>query len=127
MSDGDRTRMRKRTVGFVFQKFNLLPNLTARDNIAVARHIGGTDAKPEPEFEEVLRLLGIGGTILGIIMSYGAYWLIHALVPASLPMVIVYEWWYIAGVITVIGALLGALYPGLTAAAHDPIEALAYE
>src|ERR1039458_7985515 len=72
-------------------------------------------------------MLGIGGTILGIIMSYGAYWLIHTLVPASLPMIIVYEWWYIAGAITVVGALLGALYPGLTAAAHDPIEALAYE
>jgi putative ABC transport system permease protein len=72
-------------------------------------------------------LLGIGGTILGIIMSYGAYWLIHKLVPASLPMVIVYEWWWIAGSITVMGALLGALYPGLTAAAHDPIEALSYE
>ena len=42
-------------------------------------------------------MLGIGGTILGIIMSYGAYWLIHTLVPASLPMVIVYEWWWIAG------------------------------
>jgi putative ABC transport system ATP-binding protein len=60
MSDAERTRMRKRTVGFVFQKFNLLPNLTARDNIAVARFIGDTDAKPEPEFEEVLRMLGIG-------------------------------------------------------------------
>ena len=51
--------MRKRTVGFVFQKFNLLPNLTARDNIAVARYIGGTDAKPAPDFVEVLRLLAI--------------------------------------------------------------------
>jgi len=50
MSDAERTRMRKRTVGFVFQKFNLLPNLTARDNIAVARHIGGSDSQPEPEF-----------------------------------------------------------------------------
>jgi len=59
MSDAERTRMRKRTVGFVFQKFNLLPNLTARDNIAVARHIGGSDSQPEPEFEEVLRLLKI--------------------------------------------------------------------
>ena len=59
MTDAERTRMRKRTVGFVFQKFNLLPNLTARDNIAVARHIGGMPAKPEPEFEEVLRLLKI--------------------------------------------------------------------
>ena len=60
-------------------------------------------------------------------MSYGAAGLIHALKPASLPMVIVYEWWWIAGAITVVGALLGALYPGLTAAAHDPIEALSYE
>jgi putative ABC transport system permease protein len=71
--------------------------------------------------------LGLGGTILGILMSYGAAALIHALKPASLPMIIVYEWWWIAGAITVIGALLGALYPGLTAAAHDPIEALSYE
>jgi putative ABC transport system permease protein len=47
--------------------------------------------------------------------------------PASLPMIMVYEWWWIAGTITVVGALLGALYPGLTAAAHDPIEALSYE
>jgi putative ABC transport system permease protein len=71
--------------------------------------------------------LGIGGTILGILMSYGAASLIHVLKPASLPMVIVYEWWAYAGAITIVGALLGALYPGLTAAAHDPIEALSYE
>jgi putative ABC transport system ATP-binding protein len=60
MSDADRTRMRKRTVGFVFQKFNLLPNLTARDNIAIARFIAGLDTKPEPEFEEILKVLKIG-------------------------------------------------------------------
>ncbi len=60
MSDADRTRMRKRTVGFVFQKFNLLPNLTARDNIAIARFIAGYDARPEPEFEEILKVLKIG-------------------------------------------------------------------
>jgi putative ABC transport system ATP-binding protein len=59
LSDAGRTRMRKRTVGFVFQKFNLLPNLTARDNIAVARYIGGMDSKPDPQFDEVLRVLGI--------------------------------------------------------------------
>src|SRR5271157_3766536 len=58
-SDAERTRMRKRTVGFVFQKFNLLPNLTARDNIAVARYIAGMDSKADPQFEEMLRLMGI--------------------------------------------------------------------
>jgi len=59
LTDGGRTNLRKRNVGFVFQKFNLLPNLTARDNIAVARYIAGTGTQPDPQFEEVLRLLKI--------------------------------------------------------------------
>ena len=59
LTDAGRTRMRKTTVGFVFQKFNLLPNLSARDNIAVARHIAGVNAKPTAEFEEILKLLRI--------------------------------------------------------------------
>jgi putative ABC transport system ATP-binding protein len=59
MTDADRTRLRKQTVAFVFQKFNLLPNLTARDNIAVARYIAGHNGQPDPQFEEILRLLGI--------------------------------------------------------------------
>jgi putative ABC transport system ATP-binding protein len=63
LTDAGRTTLRKKTVGFVFQKFNLLPNLTARDNIAVARYIAGTDPKPDPKFEEVLRLLGIDGRL----------------------------------------------------------------
>jgi putative ABC transport system ATP-binding protein len=59
LSDAGRTELRKNKVGFVFQKFNLLPNLTAADNIAIARHIAGRDNAPQPEFEEVLKLLGI--------------------------------------------------------------------
>jgi putative ABC transport system ATP-binding protein len=63
LTDAGRTNLRKRTVGFVFQKFNLLPNLTARDNIAVARYIGGNDGKSDPKFEEVLGLLGISNRL----------------------------------------------------------------
>jgi len=59
MTDAERTRMRRRTVGFVFQKFNLLPNLTARDNIAVARFIARMDHEHEAAFEEILEMLGI--------------------------------------------------------------------
>ncbi len=72
-------------------------------------------------------LLGVGGTLLGILMSLGAYWIIATFYPASFPMAIVPSWWPIAGGITLGGTVLGALYPGLSAAAHDPIEALAYE
>ncbi|HLI83507.1 MAG TPA: ABC transporter ATP-binding protein [Bryobacteraceae bacterium] len=59
LGEAGRTSLRRRTVGFVFQRFNLLPNLTARDNIAVARHIAGVPQKPDPRFEELLRFLGI--------------------------------------------------------------------
>ena len=72
-------------------------------------------------------LLGIGGTVLGIAMSYGACWLIQTIEPASIPMVIVPIWWPIAGVVTLVGAAFGALYPGISAARHDTIEALSYE
>jgi putative ABC transport system permease protein len=71
--------------------------------------------------------LGIGGTALGIVMSYGAYWAVRTFVPASIPMIIVYAWWPRACLITLVGTGLGSLYPGLSAARHDPIEALAYE
>jgi len=72
-------------------------------------------------------LLGLGGTVIGILLSFGANYLIGALVPASMQMEIVVWWWPRAAAITVAGALLGALYPGLSAARRDPIEALAYE
>jgi putative ABC transport system ATP-binding protein len=60
LTDAGRTELRKKTVGFVFQKFNLLPNLTARDNIAVARHIAGARGPLGEDFKDVLRVLGIG-------------------------------------------------------------------
>ena len=72
-------------------------------------------------------MLGLGGTILGIVMSYGARVIIEAVQPASFQMEIVYEWWPRVLGITLAAAAFGSLYPGMTAAAHDPIEALAYE
>ena len=71
-------------------------------------------------------LLALAGSALGIVMTYGARWLIAALVPLMI-QVIVPDWWPIATAILVVGALCGALYPGLRAARHDVIEALAYE
>ena len=59
MSESDRTELRKKEVGFVFQKYNLLPTLTAADNIAIARHIAGAKEGGDAKFHEVLELLGI--------------------------------------------------------------------
>ena len=58
--DSDRTKLRRKTVGFVFQKFNLLPTLTARENIDIAKHIAGKPGADDEVFEGVLRILNIG-------------------------------------------------------------------
>lgn len=71
--------------------------------------------------------LGIGGSLFGILFTYGARAAIHRVMPASLPMAIVYSWWPIAAAIAIGAALLGALYPGLIALRMDPVEALSYE
>ena len=59
MTEGERTNLRKKTVGFVFQKYNLLPTLTARENIDIARYIAGTGGPADPQFAEVIKMLGL--------------------------------------------------------------------
>ena len=64
MSDAQRTEMRKRKIGFVFQKFNLLPTLTAYDNIEIAREIAGHKNGSNRAFlDQVTEMLGISGRL----------------------------------------------------------------
>lgn len=63
MSEADRTLLRKTTVGFVFQKYNLLPTLTGADNIEIARDIAGKKNGNDAQFKETLGLLGIAGRL----------------------------------------------------------------
>jgi putative ABC transport system permease protein len=72
-------------------------------------------------------LLAIGGSILGILLSYLTRFVVNRVIHGSLIQAIVYGWWPIAVVIALVGAMLGAIYPGLKAARQDAIEALAYE
>jgi putative ABC transport system ATP-binding protein len=58
MTDAARTLLRRHKVGFVFQKFNLLPTLDAYHKIALAQHIHGNGFDPH-RFEVVAKLLGL--------------------------------------------------------------------
>jgi putative ABC transport system ATP-binding protein len=60
LADSKLTRLRRKHIGFVFQFFNLLPMLTAEENILLPLSIAGE--KPEREWlEELLETVGIAG------------------------------------------------------------------
>jgi len=59
LSDAERTRMRKRKIGFVFQKFNLLPTLDAQSNILMAKEISGNGDRDPSHFNRITDLLGL--------------------------------------------------------------------
>jgi putative ABC transport system ATP-binding protein len=51
---------RRRTVGVVFQAFNLIPSLTAQENLTVAMRYAGTDKKTaKRRSEELLEMVGL--------------------------------------------------------------------
>ncbi len=115
-------------IGFAVVCLSMYMSVLQRTReIGILKSLGGSKAFILRIILAEAMILGLGGTTLGVIMSFGAQWLIRTFVPASLPMQIVPIWWLIAGAITLVGAGLGSVYPGLSAARHDPIEALAYE
>jgi len=62
MNDAERTRLRRHKIGFIFQRFNLLPTLDAFGNIAIAQHIYGDGFDPH-RFEVVTKMLGLTGRL----------------------------------------------------------------
>ncbi len=64
LSDAERTSFRKRHIGFVFQRFNLLPTLTARGNIELAHTIADTGKPFDTELlDHLAGLLKIKGRL----------------------------------------------------------------
>jgi putative ABC transport system ATP-binding protein len=59
LDDGELTQLRRDKIGFVFQFFNLLPVLTARENLLLPLSLAGRD--PDPElFENLVAAVGLG-------------------------------------------------------------------
>ena len=95
--------------------------------IGILKSLGATDVFVMSLILAEALVMGLCGTVLGIVLTYGTQYAIHGVMPASLPQAVVYSWWPRAGAIAIGAALLGALYPGMIAIRQDPIEALAYE
>ena len=60
LSEDERARLRGEKIGFVFQAFQLIPTLTAQENIQVPLELRG-DAHAAPRARELLERVGLGG------------------------------------------------------------------
>jgi putative ABC transport system permease protein len=115
-------------VGFLVVFLSMYTAVIERTReIGILKALG---AKPVKIIDILIRetiVLALVGSVVGILLFFGAKALIMTLVPASIQVVDVPDWWPTAAAIAIVGALLGAIYPGMKAAKQDPIEALAYE
>jgi putative ABC transport system ATP-binding protein len=57
--DAERTAIRRNKIGFVFQRFNLLPTLTVRGNLEIARQVQGNGTPPRERLIEMLEMVGL--------------------------------------------------------------------
>ena len=61
LDDDARTRLRRDKIGFVFQFFNLLPTLTAKENVALPAKLAGQGGTAlEKRAQELLERVGLG-------------------------------------------------------------------
>lgn len=115
-------------IGFAVVCLSMYMSVLQRTReIGILKSLGGSKAFILRIILTEAWLMGVGGTILGIALSFAARTAIQSFQPASFQVEIVIPWWPRVLALTLLAATLGALYPGLNAAAHDPIEALAYE
>lgn len=63
LGSGQRTVFRSRKVGFIFQQFNLIPNLTARENVELALEFAGWPRdERRSRADEMLTMVGLDGS-----------------------------------------------------------------
>jgi putative ABC transport system ATP-binding protein len=63
LTDSERTAVRRKKIGYVFQRFNLLPTLSARGNIELAKKIHGNGHVNPNGVDHIFNMLGLSDKI----------------------------------------------------------------
>lgn len=95
--------------------------------IGILKSLGATPAFVLGILLRETLIMSVLGAIFGIALSYVTRWVMIQLIPATFTQEIVYDWWPIAGLVTMVGALLGVIYPAWKAATQDTLESLSYD
>ena len=60
MNESQLARIRNQKIGMVYQAFNLIPTLTARENVEAPLYVGKHPGKPSEEAKKMLEIVGLG-------------------------------------------------------------------
>jgi putative ABC transport system permease protein len=116
------------TVGFIVVFMAMYTAVLERTReIGIIKAVGGSSGLVLNILLRETVLLAVSGTLVGIVLTYGAQWMMKHFVLGGLVQETVYYWWPIAGAIAVVGSMLGAVVPGIKAVQQDVTEALSYE
>jgi putative ABC transport system permease protein len=115
------------TIGFLVIFLSMYTTIIERTReIGVLKSLGASKGYIVRIILSETTLLCIGGIAAGVGMSFAMRAILVKLVP-TLSILITPGWILRAGLIAVVGGLLGATYPAWMASRKDPVEALAYE
>jgi putative ABC transport system permease protein len=114
-------------IGFlvIFQSMYLAVMERTRE-IGILKALGASKGYVVSAILRESGMLAVGGLVLGIILSY----VVRAFVTSKFPTIafpITIHWVTWAAILSLVGAMIGAIYPAYMAASKDPIDALAYE
>ena len=114
-------------IGFLVTFLSMYTTIIERTReIGVLKSLGAS----KPYIVEIIlsetTLLCLAGVVVGVGLSMLSRAIFLKLFP-SLTILITLKWILLAGMIAVLGGLLGATYPAWMASRKDPVEALAYE
>ncbi len=114
-------------VGFLVVFQSMYAAVTERTReIGILKSLGASRSYIVRTVMRETALLTVAGILLGIGFTALTKWGLSDRFP-TLPFIISWQWQLGGVAIAFFGALLGAFYPALKAAAKDPIDALAYE
>jgi len=114
-------------IGFLVTFLSMYTTIIERTReIGVLKSLGASKGYIVEIILSESSVLCLGGVVVGIALSYVVRAVLLRIFPA-LSILITVRWMCLAGLIALLGGLMGACYPAWLASRKDPVEALAYE
>jgi putative ABC transport system permease protein len=114
-------------IGFLVTFLSMYTTIIERTReIGVLKSLGASKSYIVEIILSETTLLCLAGVLVGVGLSFAMRSIFLKFFP-SLTILITFRWVILAGMIAVVGGLLGAAYPAWLASRKDPVEALAYE